>query len=211
MPLKNYAAGAATIFAVAAVLPDLSMAATLSADTATASSEATASYVAENTINGSGLSSANDPSATHADYFPGNHWTSNSISPLDQYIDWGFNTTQTLGGIYIWNHGSNGGIAANSGYEPTLFDLTLYDDGDNIIESFDDVALAPDTNISQAFAFSSLITGVTRVRFDVEAVQSTPNFTGLAEVLFDDSNTIFGATVLGAPMPASVPLPAVDA
>jgi hypothetical protein len=73
---------------------------------------------------------------------------------------------------------------------------------------FDDVSLTPDTDAAQAFSFGSVLAGVVSLRFDVEAVQSSPSFTGLAEVLFDDSAAIAGATDLSGSGPSVVPLPA---
>ena len=195
------AASAAALFAGA------SEAAVISADTATASSEFSGAYLAENTIDGSGLSAAGDPSATHADYARFNHWTTGiGTNATDQSITWGFTSAATVGGIYIWNHLSNN-ISSNSGYEPTLFDLTLLDAGGNQLAFFDDVDLTPDTNLAQAFSFGTTYAGVSSITFDVEAVQSSNNYTGLAEVLFDSSANIAGATDLGGGM-AAVPLPA---
>ena len=164
----------------------LAQAATFSADTATASSFFDGSYLPTNTINGSGLPGGFGPSDIHADYATNNHWTTASgTDPLDQSIEWGFNTAQTLGGVYIWNHLSNI-IASNSQYEPTLFDLTLKDSGGNTIFFFDDVSLTPDTGgESESFTFDAPVLNVSSVLFEVEQTQGSPNFTGLAE-LFDE-------------------------
>ena len=154
-------------------------------DTAVASSEYSSSYQATNTIDGSGLS---DPllgsNTVHDLYRPGNHWTSAGTAPRDQLIDWGFNTPQNLDEIYIWNHQSTVGPAANPGYDVTLFDLTLFDAADNILLTLDDVALQPDTNAAQTFSFGQTVANVSRVRFEIEDVQSSTNYTGLAEVGF---------------------------
>ena len=186
-----------------------SQAAVISADTATASSEFSGGYVAENTINGTGLSTAGDPTATHADYVFGNHWTTRANDVLGASISWGFSGGASVGGIYIWNHLSNI-IASNPGYEPTLFDLDLLDGSDNVIASFDDIDLSPDTNMAQAFSFGEIFADVSTITFTVEEVQGTTPFTGLAEVLFDDSFQIQGATDIGAvspiPLPAGLPL-----
>ena len=155
-------------------------------DTAVASSQYSRSYQATNTIDGSGLS---DPllgsNAIHDPYSYDNHWTSaRGTAPRDQLIDWGFNTPQNLDEIYIWNHQSNPGIADNPGYEVTLFDLTLFDAADNILLTLDDVALQPDTNAAQTFSFGQTVANVSRVRFEIEDVQSSTTYTGLAEVGF---------------------------
>ena len=155
-------------------------------DTAVASSEYSSSYQATNTIDGSGLS---DPllgsNAIHDPYSYDNHWTSaRGTAPRDQLIDWGFNTPQNLDQMYIWNHQSTVGPAANPGYDVTLFDLTLFDAADNILLTLDDVALQPDTNAAQTFSFGQTVANVSRVRFEIEDVQSSTNYTGLAEVGF---------------------------
>lgn len=156
-------------------------------DTATASSDfgSTLSYAAINTINGSGLTAPITPSLAHANYAAGNHWTTDGSSPLDEWIEWGFNTPQTLGTIYIWNHRSNN-IAANPGYEPILFDLTLFDASNNVLLFLNNVALLPDVATAQAITFA-LTGNVSRVRFDVEQTQSSTTYTGLAEVRFDST------------------------
>lgn len=157
-------------------------------DTAVASSEFTASFDgrAVHTIDGSGLPAGFGPSDSHSAYASGNHWTTASgTTPTTQFITWGFATPQILDTIYIWNHQSNAPPANNTGYDVTLFDLTLFDVTNTVLLSLNDVALAPDTAIAQAFSFGGPIAGVSSVRFDVEAVQSSPTFTGLAEVGFN--------------------------
>lgn len=185
----------------------MATAAVFGADSATASSQASGFYDAGNTIDGSGLSVPGQPAATHGTYVRNNHWTSDGSAPLDEFIVWGFGASGgvSLGGIYIWNHRSDN-ISANDFYEPTLFDLTIFDDTMTVLASYDDVGLTPDTNMSQAFVFEQVFTGVAEIRFDVEETQGSTNYTGLAEVLFDDSNTVQGATQLGVDAP--VPLPA---
>ena len=178
-------------------------AAVIKPDTAVASSVFSGGYVADNTINGTGLTGTGiNPAEAHADYAFGNHWTTaNGTDPVDAFITWGFNVGQTLGGIYIWNHRSNDpGHASNPGYEPTLFDLTVTHFGGSLV--LNDVSIAPDTATAQGFGFGSVLTGVTSVRFDVEAVQSSPTFTGLAEVAFETT----GILNTPVPLPAGLPL-----
>jgi hypothetical protein len=153
-------------------------------DTVSASSEFNANYLAINTINGSGLPAGYDETSAHANYSTGNHWTTSAGDVTSAFITWGFNTPQSLGGIYIWTHRSNI-IAANPGYEPTLFDLTLRDAGSNILLFLDDITMAPDTANAQFFSFGAAFANVSSVRFDVEAVQNPAStYTGLAEVAF---------------------------
>jgi len=205
--MKHYFYG----FALSAFLAAGSaQSATFGADTASASSEFSGSFVAENTINGSGLSSAGDPNASHADYVGGNHWTTRRSDTVGAFIEWGFAGPVDLGGLYIWTHRSNV-IASNAFYEPTLFDLTFFDLADVALATFTDVDLAPDTDLSQSFTLSSVLTGVSSVRFTVKETQGSTPFTGLGEVLFDDAIiTSNGTTVLDAapavPLPAGLPL-----
>lgn len=168
-------------------------------DGAVASTQFSGSYLAINTINGSGLTGAGtDINEAHDEYDQGNHWTTTNSNPLVQWIDWTFSSPVTMGAAYIWNHQSNGGLAANPGYEVTLFDLTLFDGSDNILLSLNDRSLQPDNAFAQRIDFA-LTSNVSRVRFDIEAVQSSPNFTGLAEVAFDTESYINSAI----PEPAS--------
>jgi hypothetical protein len=157
---------------------------------AVASSQFSSAYDPGNTIDGSGLTGlGTDIAEAHATYTTNNHWTTaNGTDPLTQWIDWTFSTPVTLGAAYIWNHRSNN-IASNSGYEPTLFDLTLFNANGDVLLSLDNKALAPDTAFAQKIDFV-LTANVARVRFDVEAVQSSPNYTGLAEVAFDTESAI---------------------
>lgn len=163
--------------------------------------------MAENTINGTGLISNTTIGEDHAVYAYGNHWTTaGGTNPLDASITWGFNVGVSLGGIYIWNHQSSPGHANNSGYEPTLFDLEIFDTGGTSLAFFNDVVLAPDSASAQPFSFTQVFNNVGSVRFDVEAVQSSPNYTGLAEVAFDDA-LIAGVPTIGTvPLPGSLPL-----
>lgn len=159
-------------------------AALISPDGATASSQHSGSYDPGNTIDGSGLPANFTAADAHADYAANNHWTAASGDLLNAWITWTFTTPQSLSAIVIWNHRSNN-IAGNPGYEPTLFDLTILDSGNNTLLSWDDVALAPDTATGQTFSFGGTIAGISSVRFDVEAVQSSTTWTGLAEVAFE--------------------------
>ena len=188
-------------------------AATVGADTASASSEFSGSYIAENTINGTGLSTTGDPTASHGIYLRGNHWTTARGGVDGAFIEWGNPAPDRLGGLYIWNHRSTtsagGGVANNTNYEPTLFDLEFRDASDTVLRSFTDQSIAPDTDLAQAFTMTSILAGVSTVKFTVKQVQGTTPFTGLAEVLFDDS-VITGPNVteLGASTTPPVPLPA---
>jgi hypothetical protein len=154
---------------------------------AVASTQFTAGFdgQAVNTINGSGLPPGFGPTNAHAPYASGNHWTTTGGPPTAEFITWSFTTPQVLDTIYIWNHQSTSPPAANSGYDVTLFDLTLFDSLNTVLLTLNDVGLAPDMATAQSFSFGVPIAGVSSVRFDIEAVQSSPSFTGLAEVGFN--------------------------
>jgi hypothetical protein len=156
-------------------------------DTAVPSSEFTSGFdgSALHTIDGSGLPAGFGPADAHAAYVSGNHWTIGVVPPETQSITWGFSSPQVLGAIYIWNHQSTEPPANNPGYDVTLFDLTLFDSLNAVLMTFNDIPLAPDTSTGQTFAFGSAIAGVSNVRFDIEAVQSSPDYSGLAEVAFE--------------------------
>jgi hypothetical protein len=163
-------------------------------DTATASSFFSSDYLPTNTINGSGLQGPVSTLPNHDAYSnagTGNHWTTdNGTNPLNAFITWGFTAPQTLDTIYLWNHQSNGGLAANPGYDVGNFALTFYDAALAIIGTYNGT-LAFDSNAPQAFNFGALA-GISSVRFDVNSVQSSTTYTGLAEVAF-------GTAVAGVP------------
>lgn len=160
-------------------------AAIIQPNTAVASTFFSSDYAATNTINGSGLTGPVGTLPTHAAYSNasgGNHWTTANSNPLDAFITWGFSSPQTLDTIYLWNHQSNG-IAANPNYDVGNFALTFLDSSSAVIGTYSGT-LAFDSNAAQAFNFGTLA-GVSSVRFDVNSVQGTTNFTGLAEVAFN--------------------------
>lgn len=189
----------AVVFATAA------QAATFTANSATASSAFSSGYAAVNTINGTGMPVGFGPSDVHATYAFGNHWTTVFNDTVGANITWGFTAPKTLGGIYIWNHLSNG-VASNAYYAPTLFNLELFDAASNSLGGITRVAMNHSTNQSQAFDLGNLFTGVSSVKFTVlqtraQLENQASLYTGLAEVLFTDAR-------LAAPNPAVVPLPA---
>ncbi|MBC8012208.1 MAG: PEP-CTERM sorting domain-containing protein [Burkholderiales bacterium] len=156
-------------------------------DSATASTEFTSGFDgrAINTINGSGLPTSFSPSDAHADYATGNHWVTTGGTPTNEFITWEFSTPENLDTIYLWNHRSTLPTAANSGYDVVLFDLILRDASNQVLLSLQDVSLAPDLATAQAISFGGTISGVSSVRFDIEATQSSTTYTGLAEVGFN--------------------------
>lgn len=167
-------------------------AAFIRADTAVASSEYNLSNSgfngeALNTINGSGMPSGFDQTDVHSAYVSGNHWTTQPSDTL-RSITWGFNTATAISGIYLWNHQSSspGIIAANAGYDVTMFTLTLLDSTNAVVALFEDVSLAVDSSLASFISFGALFSDVTSVRFDITATQEpTTLYTGIAEVGFE--------------------------
>lgn len=156
------------------------------ANTATASSQFSASYAPTLTINGSGLNGPACPNTEHAAYTPSNHWTTaNGTNPIGQNITWGFNTPQTLNRVHIWNHQSTPSHAANPFYDVTLFDLEVRDSANSIIYSVTNQAMLPDTATAQTYSFESTLEDVKTVKFTVRQTQGSTTYTGLAEVLFE--------------------------
>lgn len=201
------------IIAAFSVLAASANAAVIKPDSVTASSEHLPSlgyFDPVHTINGSGLTGAGtDITQAHANYAWNNHWTSGQNKTVGESITWSFNTAQTVGGIYIWNHRSNS-ISSNSGYEPVLFDLVVSGATGNVLLSFDDLDLAPDNAYAQLFGFGSAVSGVKSVKFTVGAIQLTSSpWTGLAEVAFE-TNPVASAKGNGdvstVPIPPSLPL-----
>lgn len=186
--LKSIVAGI-SLLAVCAVHADI-----IQPNTATASTSFNLTdYAPENTINGSGLQGAVGTLPNHDAYSSagsGNHWTTSSAGDvLDNWIQWGFSSAQTLDTIYVWNHQSNGGLASNSGYDVGAFSLTFMDAGLNILGTYSN-SLAFDSAAAQAFNFGT-ISDISFVRFDINGVQnaSTP-YSGLAEVAFRTASTL---------------------
>ena len=151
-------------------------------DAVTASSQHSANYAPIHTIDGSGLLGPVTSLPDHAAYTStSNHWTAQSGELLNAWIKWSFNTAQTLDTIYVWNHQSNG-PAGNDGYDVGAFTLTFFDALDSEIGTFSGT-LAYDSPSAQAFDFGEL-SGISSVRFDINSVQSSTTWTGLAEVAF---------------------------
>jgi hypothetical protein len=155
-------------------------------DTATASSFFSSDYRPENTINGSGLLGPVATLPNHAPYSnagTGNHWTTDGSGPLNEWIQWGFASDQTLDTIYLWNHQSTQPLSNNTGYDVTAFSLTFLDSSLATIGTFSGT-LAVDSAAAQTFAFGAL-SGVRFVKLDVDGTQFSTNYTGLAEVAFN--------------------------
>ena len=197
--MKTVAATCAGLLAVVSLAAGSANAMLISPDGATASSRHSGSFDPRFTIDGSGLPVNFTAADAHADYASNNHWTAANGDLLNADITWTFNNPQSLSAIVIWNHRSNG-FAANPGYDVTSFDLTVRDQSNNILLHWDDMALQPNVATGQTLSFGSMLNGVSSVLFEVEAVESSTTWTGLAEVAFDDT-IITSAVPVGASLP----------
>jgi hypothetical protein len=170
-----------------ALLPALAHAqAFIRADSATATSVFSGSYVAANAINGSGMPAGFTPASPHATYVAGNHWTTRSGDTIGESATFSFNVPQSLGGFHMWAHRSNN-IATNPHYAVTLFDLVLRDAGGTVLANLTGLTGVPNIQTAQTYGFN-IVSNVSSVEFIVRATannNSSP-FTGLAEVAFAD-------------------------
>jgi hypothetical protein len=170
----------------------LASAGLIAPDSAVAGSVFSSAYNAENTIDGSGLPLGFTPSNPHAVYTGsggGNHWTtlSGAISNGSAWIEWGFSSAQTLHGMYLWNHRSDG-VASNPHYAVKRFDLTFKDALDNTIGSMSNVSATQFLNGAQTYTWAG-ISGISKVRMDIRQnhqPNGTASFTGIAEVRFEN-------------------------
>jgi hypothetical protein len=167
-------------------------AALIKPDTAVTGSQFSALYDIGNAIDGSGLPLGFDAAALHDVYKVNNHWTTlaGAIAAGTAWAEFSFKDAQTLNTFYLWNHQSNGGIAASPYYAVTQFDLIFKDGMGNTLSSVLDVAAVGGAGNSAAQVFSfAEVSGVKTVRFVIDA-NSKPlgftraDYTGVAEVRF---------------------------
>jgi hypothetical protein len=156
-------------------------------DSATATSEFSASYDIGNAIDGSGLPANFTPADAHATYTTNNHWTTRANQTIGQSATFTFNVARTIGGFYMWNHRSNG-IASNPFYEVTRFDLVLRDGpggSGNVLANLTNIDSLPNVATAQTFAFGA-VANVRSIQFIVRATENNNSsiYTGLAEVAF---------------------------
>ncbi len=153
-------------------------------DSATAGSEFSSSYDIGNAIDGSGLPAGFGITDEHATYVQNNHWTTRSgaIGAGTAWADFSFDSPQTIGAFYMWNHRSDG-VAADPGYAITTFNLELFDDLDNPLGSLMNQSATPNVLVAQDYLFAP-IDDVSRVRLTILANNGSPQYTGLAEVAF---------------------------
>lgn len=181
------------------LLPLSAQAAFVVPDTVTASSAFSSDFAPDHTIDGSGLTIGYDATSTHAPYAAGNHWTTADWAlPLNSWIEWQFAAGQSLDSIHLWNHQSTVPPGSDTLYDVTLFDLIIYNSSNVMTLMLNDVALLPDQSGAQTIGFGGVLTDVSRVRFEIEAIQrgSNSGYTGLAEVGFN------AASAVAAPAPA---------
>lgn len=158
-------------------------------DRATAESEYSSSYDIGNAIDGSGLPSGFIPGNSHGTYAVNNHWTTQAgaLGQGRSNASFFFDNGTTIGAFHLWNHRSNG-VAADPGYAVTLFDLILRDQAGEVIFQIIDVAALPNVLTAQTYSFTT-VPGVYRVDFRIKANNGSPNYTGVAEVGFDNGLT----------------------
>ena len=153
-------------------------------DSATATTAFSSGYVITNAINGSGLPANFTLQSEHANYVSGNHWTTATGRTVGESATFNFNTAQTLGGFYMWQHRSNN-IANNPFYAVVRFDLVLRDGSGALLANLTNLTALPNIATAQTIPFP-ITTNVRSVQFIVRETQngnSSP-YTGLAEVAF---------------------------
>jgi hypothetical protein len=167
-----------------------SQAALFQPDSATASTQWSASYDIGNTIDGSGLEVNFTPVSVHATYVQNNHWTTADGNTVGSFADFYFNAPVTIGTFHMWNHLSNG-VASNDDYAVTQFDLLFFDDQNNLLFQLLDQSALAHVHIAQSYVFAP-VDNVSRVHFLVDETMQelqTPrngtDITGLAEVAFE--------------------------
>jgi hypothetical protein len=155
-------------------------------DSATATTQFSSGYVIANAINGTGLPANFSPADAHETYAFGNHWTTANGRTIGESATFNFNTPQTLGGFYMWQHRSNG-VASNPYYAVVRFDLVLRDGGGAVLATFPNLTALPNIATAQTIPFA-VTSGVRSVQFIVRETQNNnvSPYTGLAEVAFDD-------------------------
>ena len=180
-----------------AVLPVVAGAQLIRPTSATATSQFSGLYDIGNTIDGSGLPANFTLSDGHANYTTNNHWTTALNQTVGMSATFSFATPQTLTRFYMWNHRSNG-IASNSSYAVTRFDLILRDAGGSTLLALTDLTAVGGTAFAQTFCFPQTA-GVSSAQFIVRATQNNnvSPYTGLAEVAFGFVNPCSSADVSG--------------
>lgn len=166
-------------------------------DSATATSEFSASYDIGNVIDGSGLPAGFTPASVHSTYVQNNHWTtaSGALGANNAAASFFFNSPVTIGTFHMWNHLSNG-VASDPGYAVTSFDLRLFDAGNNEIFSLLNQSATPNVAIAQSFLFAP-VANVSRVDFRILANNGSTRYTGLAEVAFEAVPTPGALALMG--------------
>lgn len=189
------------VFCGALVVGSVAQAQLFQPDSATADSEFSGSYDIGNAIDGSGLPSGFGPSDVHATYVQNNHWTtqSNAINAGTANAYFFFDNEVTIGTFHMWNHRSDG-VASNSNYHVTLFDLILKDAGGNTLFMLDDMVGDPESYLTGAESFTfAPVSGVREVEFRILANANDNNgsYTGVGEVAFEAVPEPATMTLLG--------------
>ncbi|MBX3361820.1 MAG: hypothetical protein KF912_09430 [Phycisphaeraceae bacterium] len=164
---------------------------------AIAGSEFSSLYDIGNTIDGSGLPAGFTPDSVHATYVANNHWTTQAgaLGLGRAWAQFFFDEPVRIGVFHMWNHLSNG-VAADSGYAVTLFNLELLDSNDNVLYTLANAMAQPHVSVAQSY-FLPVTNNVSSVKFTILANNGSNNYTGLAEVAFGAVPTPGAAALLG--------------
>jgi len=158
-----------------------------------------------NLVNGSGLSLADDPTATHSEnnnsaeqWHAGGGQGIEGGPPVvdDQVVTFDLGELYDLNTVYIWQHNQPG----NFGRGVNQFDLLYSSDGVSYTAFANNLnlAISPGGNISaQSFAFSQANVRFVQIAIDSAHSGSANEYVGLAEVMFDG---------IAVPEPGSVAL-----
>ena len=187
----------ASVLLVAGALTSVASAQLFQPNSATATSEFSASYDILNTIDGSGLPVNFTPASVHATYAVNNHWTTRpgALGNNNAAASFFFTAPVTIGTFHMWNHLSNG-VAADPGYAVTRFDMRLFDSSNNELFALLNQSAVPNVFTAQSFTFSP-VANVSRIDFRVLANNGSPNYTGLAEVAFESIPSPGALALLG--------------
>lgn len=186
-----------TVLALAAASASIASAQLFQPDSATATSEFSASYDIGNVIDGSGLPANFTPASVHSTYVQNNHWTTQAgaLNANNAAASFLFDNPVTIGTFHMWNHLSNG-VASDPGYAVTRFDMRLFDSANNELFSLLNQAALPNVAIAQSYLFAP-VANVSRVDFRILANNGSPNYTGVAEVAFESVPTPGALALMG--------------
>src|SRR5690554_719509 len=107
------------------------------------STERAREYTIFNTLDGSGLPEGFGPTDEHADYAPGNHWTTADGDTAGALALYSFEDTVSMDTLYIWHHRSTSPPADSENYAITRFDIRFLDINNESIVVLEDLRGEP--------------------------------------------------------------------